>query len=380
MVRRTSSKRLPTGVQVRDGAVRIYFFDHNGERRFITLPHPPTAAGIKAAAETRGLLVNQAKWGILTEEKICEICGIVYEDSPSIPTFGEYAESYLAGLTCVAGTKKKYKGILNKYWYPVLEHMPISYITAKLLRDHFNSIEFNSEKTRNDVLIPLRGTFALALDDDLIDKDPTTKLKNTKIQEAEPDPFTPVERTRILERFDQDMEGWDRIFYWYYMAAFWTGCRPSELIALKWSDIDWKNECISITKALVNGVYQEKTKVSQFRLVYLNKHSKLAFEELQIRYQRASKDGFIFIWEDGERWANERSPRERFKVVLTKEHIRQRHAYNCRHTYATQMLMDGINPAFAANQMGHSLMMFTKTYSRWLHGDRSRQEISKLNG
>lgn len=381
MVRRASSKRIPTGVQVREGAVRIHFHDHTGERRFITLPHPPTPSGIKAAAETRDLLVSQAAWGLLTEEKICEICGIVYEDDTvQQNTFGEYAKSYLASLTVVKKTKAKYEGILNTYWYPELKNILIANISPKMLRDIFSDFEFTSDKTRNNALIPLRGTFALALDDDIIEKDPTAKLKNSKVQDAEPDPFTPTERTRLLNRLKENCQDWDEIFYWYYTIAFWTGCRPSELIALKWDDVDWEHECLSITKGVVDGVYQEKTKVSQFRIVYLNKWSKVAFEELQERFKHASDEGFIFTWKNGERWANEKPPRERFKAALKDELIRPRQAYNCRHTYATQMLMDGINPAFAANQMGHSLMMFTKTYSRWIHGDRSRQEISKLNG
>ena len=37
--------------------------------------------------------------------------------------------------------------------------------------------------------------------------------------------------------------------------------------------------------------------------------------------------------------------------------IRQRPAYNTRHTYATVMLMSGLNPSFVANQLGHSLPM-----------------------
>lgn len=36
-------------------------------------------------------------------------------------------------------------------------------------------------------------------------------------------------------------------------------------------------------------------------------------------------------------------------------------------------------PAFASNQLGHSLLMFSKIYSKWLHGEKSRQEIEKLN-
>ena len=59
--------------------------------------------------------------------------------------------------------------------------------------------------------------------------------------------------------------------------------------------------------------------------------------------------------------------------------IRARPAYNARHTYATLLLMDGVNPTFVANQLGHSIVMLTKRYARWIHGEQSRAELAKLN-
>ena len=49
-----------------------------------------------------------------------------------------------------------------------------------------------------------------------------------------------------------------------------------------------------------------------------------------------------------------------------------------RHTYATIMLMVGMNPAFCANQMGHSVEIFLRTYSRWLNGDQDDLEMNRL--
>jgi len=41
--------------------------------------------------------------------------------------------------------------------------------------------------------------------------------------------------------------------------------------------------------------------------------------------------------------------------------------YNCRHTYATICLMSGLNPAFIAQQLGHSVQMLLSTYARWIN-------------
>ena len=36
--------------------------------------------------------------------------------------------------------------------------------------------------------------------------------------------------------------------------AFWTGCRPSEMIALRESDIDWFNGTFKVNKSRVRGL------------------------------------------------------------------------------------------------------------------------------
>ena len=52
--------------------------------------------------------------------------------------------------------------------------------------------------------------------------------------------------------------------------------------------------------------------------------------------------------------------------------------YNCRHTYATICLMSGLNPAFIAQQLGHSVQMLLSTYARWINSSNDWQELEKL--
>ena len=70
---------------------------------------------------------------------------------------------------------------------------------------------------------------------------------------------------------------------------------------------------------------------------------------------------------------------ERLVEAMKACSIRHRPAYNARHTYATMLLMDGVNPMFVADQLGHSLQMLIKRYTKWLHGDKNKQEIAKLS-
>ena len=58
--------------------------------------------------------------------------------------------------------------------------------------------------------------------------------------------------------------------------------------------------------------------------------------------------------------------------------IRHRRTYNTRHTYATIGLMAGVNPAFIARQLGHSLEMFFKVYAKWIDGQHDERELAKI--
>jgi hypothetical protein len=42
------------------------------------------------------------------------------------------------------------------------------------------------------------------------------------------------------------------------------------------------------------------------------------------------------------------------------------------------MLMSGVNPAWAASQLGHSMQMFLTVYARWIREADKGRELSKL--
>lgn len=49
-----------------------------------------------------------------------------------------------------------------------------------------------------------------------------------------------------------------------------------------------------------------------------------------------------------------------------------------RHTYATFGLMHGVNPAFMAAQLGHSLEEFFKTYAKWINANQNQVQMGLI--
>jgi integrase len=64
-------------------------------------------------------------------------------------------------------------------------------------------------------------------------------------QTPKPDPFTEAERDSLIAAF-----GKKSAFYVPFVhTLFWTGARPSELLALRWGDVDLRSGFISVSKS-----------------------------------------------------------------------------------------------------------------------------------
>lgn len=282
-------------------------------------------------------------------------------------TFQEMSDKYLRFNQANSDTKAGYKRILKRYWLPVLSDEPIDTISYEMLMDCILDIEVTA-KTLNNILVPLRGVFDLAYKLGHIQTNPMSLVFNKKVQTELPDPFTKEEMGKLLDWLKTNEE----FYYQFYLFMFWTGLRPSEAFALRWTDV--KDNIIYIHRSRVRGVEKSVTKTHVARLVYLNKHSQQALDML-----RQYHDDYIMICPTtGLPFYNEKPPRVRLQQAMKATGVRIRPAYNTRHTYATMMLMSGLNPSFVANQLGHSLPMMMKRYARWINSEKDLLEMSKL--
>ena len=122
-------------------------------------------------------------------------------------------------------------------------------------------------------------------------------------------------------------------------------------------------------------------------MVLLNERALNAFNHAQpiaTLRRMASKSAhptspFVFQPSKGGLWINEPSVTIRpFKSALKALNIRERRQYDTRHTYATMCLMSGMNPAFIASQLGHSVEMLLSTYAKWISSSSDWRELEKL--
>lgn len=364
-------KNKYTGVQLHGGSLRIWF-TWQGKRTYEPIHLAPTQNNYKAAARLRQEISQRIKLGAFNYAEY-------FPESPNAhqtahKTFGQLANNWISSLADKApSTRYGYQKMLHRYLLPPWQNKAIKDISYSEITALIGSLKV-SAKTRNNILTPIRQIFEIAYIDDHIKTNPASKLKSSKIQKQLPDPFTLEEVEQILNhlqsRYPEPIRN-------YFQLAFFAGMRTSELIALKWGDIDWNNNLIRVQRAKV--LQQIKgTKTYQIREVELNSRAIATLKRQKTHTYLATE--WIFLNPNtGQPFIDDR-PIRRWSWIPTLKALGMRHraAYQTRHTCATMMLMAGNNPAWAAKQLGHSIEMFLRTYSKWINLDDKGAELEKF--
>jgi len=347
-----SKKPLPTGVKLNRGKLQVWF-TWNGKRYYETSQLTFTEKNADALGRTRAEIVTKIKAGIFNADEYLKYFpntrNIVRDNND--PMFGEMCQLYLDSLEGSEATRNHYLKALRYHWMPEFQGRPISAIKYSDIRVAIKNRDFKTAKTRNNALVPLRGVFNLAVDDEIIQSSPLAKVKNLKPQKAKPDPFTDEERDAILDHLNKR---YHPLYTSYFGLAFFAGMRsPSEMLGLKWDSVDLRTGHVRIQRKVDDlGKLREETKTSVIRDVklcddginYLKMAKPYTFLKGELIYVNPT---------DLEPFGTPKALRKVWTDSLKKLGIRHRGMNQTRHTCATQWIMSGLIPTFVANQLGH---------------------------
>lgn len=366
--------RRATGtVEPRQSTIRLKF-TYRGKRCVETLDLEPTPANIKAAERLLAKVTAAIFGGYYDRREFFTTDG-----PAAVTTFKDYAEGWLKIMVVEKSTRRSYQTALDASWNPAFGDKPLAQIRySDLKRAIAERAAVVSGKTVNNHLVVLRGVFDVALKDGLIATDPTKDVSNLKHQAPEPDPFDREETELVLQHMATQ---YPEPVWNYYAVAFHTGLRPSEQILAGWPDVDWRRKKLRISKARVD--WEDKgTKTNRIREVSLNDEALAALRRQKAHTFMKAPEGPIFHNPStGRPWADEQVQRRNyFNPTLRALGLRHRDAYQTRHTFATTLLMGGINVGYIAKQLGHSNIMTTLTkYARWIEGADGAAEAAKAN-
>lgn len=289
----------------------------------------------------------------------------------AIPTFEELARQYLSSKAGEISdrTIEDYRKILNCHWMPYIAGLPIDQIRYGKLAAVIKERNFKTAKTRNNCITPLKGVFELAVADEWIESSPAIHIKMAKIQVPEPDPFEISEVLKIIDGFKCSQ--W-RNFYRY---QFFSGQRPSETIAMQWSDIDFNAGYVRIDKVMSMGNMRCHTKNYTRRNIPLNSQMLMALTEQK---QHTFMCGnYVFLHPGtNEPIIGDKPPRVAWAPVIRKLGLRYRPPYQTRSTSICMQILAGENPYRIAKIHGHNLETMLKHYATWI--EQIEEKESKI--
>ncbi|GHP15255.1 site-specific integrase [Lentilactobacillus fungorum] len=194
-----------------------------------------------------------------------------------------------------------------------------------------------------------------------------------------------------LEHFFECLKDADinpQAYVFFRLAAF-SGMRKSEMLALKWSDVDFEHDAISVNKTQSRGennrlVVQSPKTPRSYRTVFIEpKTTQILrqWKKKQAKYLQALGfplgDNLVFSNEQNEMFQPVK-PQVWLKYVIDNYDLKKVTVHAFRHTYATLSYEAGANPIAVKEQLGHSSLKTTfDVYTATTHKE-SNEATKKL--
>jgi integrase len=168
-----------------------------------------------------------------------------------------------------------------------------------------------------------------------------------------------------------------------YVLTLATGMRRSELLGLKWEDVDLQARIVLVRRGLTispNGGIEiddpkrfdskRRLEISSEVAAILKEHRKRQVEERMAAASGAWRDeGFVFTTHAGGYLHPNTLYTAYFKPLREKAGVPPIHFHDLRHTYATLALLNGIPVKVVSEVLGHKDIATTlRTYAHVLPG------------
>jgi integrase len=214
----------------------------------------------------------------------------------------------------------------------------------------------------NKILKILKRALQDAVGMGVLVRSPMSSWQALRTPKPEMRPFTKDEFRALLGALPQEWQA-------YFEFAVWTGLRPGEQAALRWSEVDLKSirpvvEVRASMDSRKSGSRHSPKTPESARAVELVPQAVAALQAQRLRMGLSSL--WVFPGPKGGPLNVSNLRRRVYYPALRRAELIERGLNTCRHTFAVFMLESGENPGWVARQMGHvSTEMLWRRYARW---------------
>lgn len=306
-------------------------------------------------------IANAAKLGRLVRPAAPD------EEGPRQLPFAEFAWEWFETYAVANNKPSEVLGkriVLRRHLVPFFGNRIMSEFSAQdAERYKAEKLKEISAKTVNNHLIVLKKIFNSAVEWGLLDKNPIARVKKLKTADYEWDFLTRSES----EAFLAACEG---RWFPFFATLLWTGMRLGEVLALRWDDINWRGGKLVVRRSLFHKQFVTP-KSGKPREIPLN--SRLTEVLKAHRHERGD---LVFSTDDGKPLdpSNVKRP---FQAALKKAGLRMIRIHDLRHSFASQLVMEGVPLRVVQELLGHASITMTLRYSH-LAPESRREAVEVL--
>ncbi|MDY6827584.1 MAG: site-specific integrase [Bacillota bacterium] len=275
-----------------------------------------------------------------------------------------------------------YMDRLRLYVKPEIGHLRLHKITPENIQALYNKMlekGLSSRSVRYTHTI-LKNALDQAVKWGKLYRNPCALVDLPRQKKEEMKTLTPAQAVKFIEAAAESP--WKALF----TLLLASGMRPSEALALKWSDIDFEKKRVTVNRSLTRPrgggwrLQELKTSGSR-RTVPLPATVINDLREHKNNQKIVKLDGFVFSAKGGEPAHEGNISRRHFKPLLREAGLPDIRLYDLRHTCATLLLAAGENPKVVSERLGHAGITLTlDTYSHVLPDmqDRATAKLEKM--
>jgi integrase len=281
-------------------------------------------------------------------------------------------------------TAENYRFILDRYILPKFGSQLLKDLSsAKIEKVFIELIQDLSESTVRLVSIVLSQGLERAVKERRIAFNPAKGIERPKGRKRSVTPYTSNELKALLELLESH-----RLFAFFRLLAY-TGARRGEILALRWSDLDFDKATLTISKNRTrlgkSVIEQDSTKGGDGkRLVQLDFETlRLVRDHRRRQIQERMKAGslwqeadFIFTRENGLP-LDPSTPYQLFKKTAKRLGLRSESLHSIRHLHATELLNSGAGIHLVKDRLGHSDISTTLRIYAHIRPEQ-KQEVADL--
>ena len=281
-------------------------------------------------------------------------------------TLAAHIERWLAdvvGPTVRPSTVKGYRTVARLYILPTLGKLKLTQLQPSHIQQLYGQLTARglSPKSVRNAHAVLRHALGKAVEWNLVPRNAAALAQPPRVPRAEVMVLSPEEVRTLLAAVRGGR--WEPLI----ATALATGMRQSELLGLRWADVDLTDGVLRVQRQLGrDGTYVEPKTAKGRRnidlpascVAILREHRRAQAEERLLVGSEWGQNDLVFCTHQG-RPLSQRNALRAFKLVLTRAGLPDVPFHALRHSAATLLLRRGIHPKIVQERLGHSTIAMT---------------------